>query len=130
MRAGQVFTMLAMAASGTQSISAVAAGPATRSSAAAISRGVVVSAGRVSAVRGPHCASATSAARSRPSMVRAGDDSATGVSGSTGHTERCPARGSRSMPLRKLDAAPLGRPGRTLTVISRTVRPRTKPLRV
>jgi len=34
------------------------------------------------------------------------------------------------IPDRKLDAAALGLPGRTDTVISRTGRPRTKPLRV
>jgi hypothetical protein len=34
------------------------------------------------------------------------------------------------MPEKKLDAAPFGRPGRTVTVISRAARPSTKPLRV
>ena len=62
-------------------------------------------------------------------MVRAGDDSATRVSSGTGQAPRSPASGSRIMPLKKLEAAALGRPARTATVISRTLRPRTKPLR-
>jgi hypothetical protein len=64
-----------------------------------------------------------------PSIVRAGEASATGVSGGTGQAAFWPASGSRIIPDRKLDAAPLGLPGRTLTVIRRTLRPRMKPLR-
>lgn len=104
--------------------------PATRSSAAAISPTVVFSEGRLIAVRGPHCASPASAARTKPAMVLPGEASATGVSGGTGTWARSPASGSRIMPLKKPEAAPLGRPGRTLTVIGRTLRPATKPLRV
>src|ERR1700733_12941006 len=98
--------------------------------AADIDRGVVVSAGRFIAVLLPQAASLTSAARSIPCKVRRGEDSATGVSGGTGHAARCPASGSRMIPDIKLDAAAFGRPGRTATVISRTERPRTNPLRV
>jgi hypothetical protein len=78
------------------------------------------------AVRLPQVASSTAAARRIPSIVRRGDDSATGVSGSTGHRARSPA-GFAMIPDRKPDAAALGRPGRTDTVMSRTDRPRTNP---
>ena len=130
MPAGQLVMMRVIASSGAQSMRAAASGPATRASAAAISPGVVDRAGRFMAVRGPQSVSLASSARIRPSMVRAGDESATGVSGGTGHTACSPASGSRTMPERKLDAAALGLPGRTLTVIRRTLRPRTKLLRV
>ena len=63
-------------------------------------------------------------------MVLPGDASATGVSAGTGTCARMPASGSRTMPLKKPEAAPLGLPGRTLTVMGRTLRPATKPLRV
>ncbi len=53
---------------------------------------------------------------------------ATGVSSGTGQAARTPASGSRIMPLKKPEAAPLGWPGRTLTVISRTLRPRDEAL--
>ena len=72
MRPGQVFTMRWMAGSGVRSSRAVAALPATRSSAAAMPPTVRLSEGRLSAVRGPHCASLASAARTMPSTVRAG----------------------------------------------------------
>ncbi len=122
--------ILAICASGSQSISAVASLPATRSNAWAISPTVVVIAGRFTAVRAPHCPALAVAARRMPRTVLPGDESATGVSGATGQRARSPASGSRSMPDRKLDAAAFGRPGRTLTVIRRTLRPCTKPLRV
>ena len=93
-------------------------------------RGVVVSAGRFSAVVLPQAASSAATARSIPCRVRRGEDSATGVSGGTGQGARSPASGSRMIPDMKLDAAAFGRPGRTETVISRTERPRTNPLRV
>src|SRR5580658_9745287 len=98
--------------------------------AAAMDRGVVVSAGRFIAVLLPQTASLTAAARRIPSRVRCGEESAIGVSAGTGQAARSPARGSRMIPDMKLDAAPFGLPGRTVTVISRTERPRTKPLRV
>jgi hypothetical protein len=91
---------------------------------------VVASDGRFSAVRGPHSASLASRRRKMPSMVRAGDAMATGVASGTGQAAGRPASGSRIMPLKNPEAAPLGLPGRTLTVMSRTLRPRTKPLRV
>ena len=93
--------------------------------AAAMSRGVVVSPGRVIAVRLPQSASVTAAARRIPSRARPGEASATGVSGGTGHGARSPASGSRMIPDTKLDAAAFGLPGRTAAVISRTDRPRT-----
>jgi hypothetical protein len=98
--------------------------------AVAMSRGVVVSPGRFMAVRLPQSASRTAAARRIPSMVLRGEESATGVSAGTGQGARSPASGSRMIPETKLDAAALGLPGRTATVISRTERPRVKPLRV
>src|SRR5256885_8540088 len=98
--------------------------------ACAIAPGVVVIPGRVIAVRLPQAASLTAAARTIPSMVRRGEDNATGVSGETGQGARSPASGSRMMPDMKLEAAAFGLPGRTATVISRTERPRMKPLRV
>ena len=63
-------------------------------------------------------------------MLPAGEPRATAVAAGTGQRARSPASGSRTMPLRKLDAAALGRPGRTETVIRRTLRPRTRPRRV
>ena len=91
---------------------------------------VTVSAGRVTAVRPPQASSDEVAAQSSPSMARAGEMSATSVAAPTGQAARWPASGSRMMPDRKPDAAALGRPGRTLTVIRRTARPRRNPLRV
>jgi hypothetical protein len=129
-RAGQLVTILATAGSGTQSISAVTSGPAACSSAATMPATVMVRAGRVIAVRPPQAPSDDVAAQSSPSMARGGDMSATSVAASTGQTARWPASGSRMMPERKPDAAALGRPGRTQTVISRTARPRRKPFRV
>ena len=41
----------------------------------------------------------------------------------TGRMASSPARGSRMMPLKKELAAPLGRPGRTVTVTRRAARP-------
>ena len=52
------------------------------------------------------------------------------VSGDTGATAASPFKGSRIMPLAKLDAAALGLPGRTLMVGMRSVRPSMKPLRL
>src|ERR1700684_1538261 len=98
--------------------------------AAAMDRGVVVSAGRFVAGLLPQAASLTAAARRIPSRVRRGEESATGVSAGTGQGARSPARGSRVVPDMKLDAAPIRLPGRTVTVISRTERPRANPLRV
>ena len=121
--------MLAIVGSGVQSIKSAAALPPSFSSAAAMAPTVVDKAGRLMAVRAPHASSLASAALISPSMVRAGEESATAVSGGTGHEARMPARGSRIMPLKKLEAAPLGFPGLTLTVISRTFRAQMKPLR-
>lgn len=129
-RAGQLVTIRAMPGSGIQSISSAAAGPATLRSAAAISATVTVSAGRLTAVRPPHSSSVAVAARISPLTALAGDASATSVAGSTGQTARSPASGSRMMPDMKPDAAAFGLPGRTLTVTSRSARPRRKPLRV
>src|SRR5882724_1920542 len=98
--------------------------------ACAMAPGVVVRPGRFIAVRLPQAASLTAAARRIPSMVRRGEDSATGVPGGTGQRDRSPASGSRMIPDTKLDAAAFGLPGRTATVISRTERPRANPLRV
>src|SRR5246127_5284678 len=97
--------------------------------ASAMSLGVVASAGRFIAVLLPQTASLTAAARRIPCSVRRGEDSATGVSGGTGQAARSPARGSRMIPDMKLDAAALGLPRRTVTVISRADRPRREPLR-
>ena len=129
-RAGQLTTIRATAGSGTQSISPLAAGPATRSSAATMSATVTVSAGRLTALRPPQASSGEVAAQSSPPMAFAGEASATSVPGPTGQTARWPASGSRMMPEKKPEAAALGRPGRTQTVISRMARPRTNPLRV
>src|SRR5580658_155712 len=129
-RAGQVANICPTAGSGTQSISALTCGPATRVRAAAISATVTVSAGMVSAVRPPQAWSDAVAAHSRAPTALAGEARATTVPGSTGQTARWPATGSRTMPDRKPEAAALGRPGRTLTVIRRTARPFRKPLRV
>ena len=90
---------------------------------------VMVSAGRLTALRPPQVSSSAAAARRSPWMVRAGEASATAVCGPTGQTARWPASGSRMMLERKPEAAAFGRPGRTQTVISRTVRPRRNPLR-
>ena len=88
----------------------LAASPATRSIAAAMSRGVVVSPGSVIAVRLPQSASVAAAARRIPSRARPGEASATGVWAGTGHGARTPASGSRMIPDRKLEAAAFGRP--------------------
>jgi hypothetical protein len=87
-RAGQVPTIAAIAGSWSQSTSRLVSRPVTRSRAATISRGVVVIDGRFIAVRLPQAVSSTAAARRMPSRVRGGEDSATGVSGGTGHVAR------------------------------------------
>ena len=66
----------------------------------------------------------------RPCTVFDGDDTGCVTLASTGQVVSTPARGSRMMPLKNEDAAPLGLPGRTVTVIRRAERPSTKPLRV
>src|SRR6218665_3262434 len=86
MRLGQLVTILAICASGSQSISALAARPATCSSACAISRTVVVSAGRLTAVRTRHSAALALAARVMPATVLPGEASATRGAGA-GRTE-------------------------------------------
>src|SRR5215469_15286366 len=128
-RAGQLRTIDAMASSGSQPTRALTAGPATRSSVRTISPTVTVTDGRLTAVGSPHAVGAASAARSSPSIARAGELSATAVSGGTGAFADRPASGSLMMPDRNPDAAALGRPGRTLTVIKRTDRPWMNPLR-
>jgi hypothetical protein len=70
------------------------------------------------------------AALSSPATALAGEISAASAAGLTGQVARSPASGSLMMPEKKPVAAPLGRPGRTQTVGSRTARPRRKPLRV
>ena len=57
--------------------------------------------------------------------MRVGDDIGCDTSGDTGQIDSTPASGSRMMPLKKDEAAPLGRPGRTVTVMSRAARPST-----
>ena len=52
------------------------------------------------------------------------------VSGDTGQTASRPDSGSRMIEEAKVEAARLGRPGRTTTVGRRTARPSTKPLRL
>ena len=63
-------------------------------------------------------------------MVQRGDETAIGVESATGQIARSPFSGSRMMPETKLDAAAFGRPGRTVTVIRRRLRPRSIPRRV
>jgi hypothetical protein len=48
----------------------------------------------------------------------------------TGQIASCPASGSRMMELANVEAARLGRPGRTTMVGRRSARPSTKPLRL
>ncbi len=52
------------------------------------------------------------------------------VSGETGHTASRPASGSRMIEEAKVEAARLGRPGRTTTVGRRSARPSQNPLRL
>ena len=52
------------------------------------------------------------------------------VSSGTGQTLSRPARGSRTIPLTKLDIAEFGVPGRTATVGTRQARPSTMPRRL
>src|SRR5258708_28817085 len=127
--AGEFVTIPATAGSGTQSISALTSGPAARSSAATMSATVTVRAGRLTAVRPPQASSDDVAARSSPSIARAGEMMDASVRASTGQIARSPASGSRMMPDRKPDAAPLGRTGRTLTVAPTTAPPRSDPFR-
>ena len=65
-----------------------------------------------------------------PATVLATDVTGWATCGSTGQMDSTPASGSRMMPEKKEEAAPLGFPGRTVTVISRAERPSMKPLRV
>ena len=91
---------------------------------------VMVSAGMVRAVWPPQAWPEEVAAHSNAAMALAGEASATSVPGSTGQIARWPASGSLMMPDAKPDAAALGRPGRTLTVASRTARPFRNPFLV
>jgi len=129
-RAGQLATIRATCGSGIQSMSALTSGPATRASAVAMPATLIVSAGRLTALRPPHASSEAVAAHVRPAMALAGEASATSVPGSTGQVARCPASGSRMMPDMKPDAAALGRPGRTLIDTRRSARPRRNPFLV
>ena len=61
--------------------------------------------------------------------MRATDVSGCETSGDTGQIASTPASGSRMIPEKNDDAAPFGRPGRTVTVIRRAERPSMKPLR-
>ena len=58
-------------------------------------------------------------------MVLLGEDTECDTFSSTGQMDSWPASGSRMMPLKNEDAAPLGLPGRTVTVIKRAARPST-----
>jgi hypothetical protein len=62
-------------------MSALASGPATRASAAAMSPTLMVSAGRLTALRPPQAWSLAVAAQRSPAMALAGEASATSVSG-------------------------------------------------
>ena len=64
-----------------------------------------------------------------PTIAR-GDATHIAVSSGTGSTASTPLSGSRMMPEAKPEAAPLGVPGRTVAVGTRTLRPSMKPLRV
>ena len=55
--------------------------------------------------------------------MRAGDETGCDTSADTGHIASSPASGSRMIPEKNDEAAPFGRPGRTVTVISRALRP-------
>ena len=66
----------------------------------------------------------------RFAVVTAGEETHRRVSSGTGQTLSMPARGSRTMPLTKLDIAEFGRPGRTDTVGTRQAMPSTTPRRV
>ena len=128
--AGQLPTMARIASSWTQSTRLLGFVFVARSSALSMSLGVVDRAGRFSAVRLPQVRSSAVMALTIPSIVRAGDDRAIGVDAGTGQVARCPASGSRMIPEMKLEAAALGLPGRTATVMSRRLRPRINPRRV
>jgi len=91
---------------------------------------VAVSAGRLTALRPPQAWSLAVAAHRSPAMALAGDASATSVSGATGQVARLPASGSLMTPDMKPDAAPFGRPGRTLMLTRRRARPRRNPFLV
>src|SRR6516164_244443 len=123
-RAGQPRILAVLTGSGAQLMSALASGPATRSRAAAISPALTVRAGMVTGVESPQVRSGDWAARSRAVTALAGEATATRVSGGTGQVARWPASGSLMMPETQPDAARFGRPGRTVTVISRRARPR------
>ena len=61
----------------------------------------------------------------KPLMVLLGEETECDTLSSTGQTDGMPAKGSRMMPLKKEDAAPLGLPGLMVTVIKRAARPST-----
>jgi hypothetical protein len=90
----------------------------------------MVSAGRLTALRPPQASSLAAAATRSPAMALAGEASATSVSGATGQVARWPASGSLMMPDMKPEAAPFGRPGRTLMLTRRSARPRRNPFLV
>ncbi len=75
--------------------------------------------GRLIVRTGPSASAPTRPACTRLAVVAAGEATHSGVSSGTGHTLSTPARGSRTIPLTKLDIAELGWPGRTDTVGTR-----------
>ena len=79
--------------------------------------------GRFNASRPCSSSRLASNTRIRPSTVCAGDDTGCDTLVSTGRIASSPASGSRMMPEKNDDAAPFGRPGRTVTVIRRAERP-------
>ena len=129
---GQLRTSLSMAGSGVQSQQRRRRPCRPRAPAPAPSRPTVVrSEGRLMRGERPPLGVARlrRRARSRRWCGRA-RPAPPGSPAAPARVARSPASGSRIMPLKKPEAAPLGRPGRTLTVIGRTLRPAMKPLRV
>ena len=85
--------------------------------------------GRLMTRRRPSRSAGRSCACNRLRMTERGDINQSGVSGLTGHTASSPCKGSRMIPLAKLEAARLGLPGRTTMVGNRMLRASTNPLR-
>ena len=120
--------MRAIAGSGSKRTRSRAALPPTASSASSISLTRVVSAGRFTAMRPPRDSDSPTAIK--PSIVLWEMPTQLASQVGTGQTAGRRCRGSRMMVERNPDAAPLGWPGLTVTVISRALRPSMNPFRV
>ena len=121
----QLATMPAICSLRTNLTCFLTSGPATSSKAFSISLTVTLRPGKFKAKRPCMASRLASKMVIKHLMVLLGEETECDTFSSTGQMDSMPANGSRMMPLKKEEAAPLGLPGRTVTVIKRAARPST-----